>query len=154
MRTTIITLLFAVTAATACSNADSGKKEEPKTDAAADPATDAKAAGDAAAPEAFVPDPNADTSLPGDPVKGEEVYKRVCLACHGADGKGNGGMTGADFVKDKTRLAKDNKVLIKSVTEGVLKVPPGKPVMPAQGGSLSEDEIKDAIAYIRKTFGE
>jgi mono/diheme cytochrome c family protein len=88
--------------------------------------------------------------LPGDPVAGEEVYKRICVACHQLDGSGLNGMLAADFVKDKTRLAKPNDVLINSIREGI--VADGK-VMPPQKDVLSDEEIKNAISYIRKTFG-
>lgn len=92
----------------------------------------------------------ADTSLPGDPEAGEAVYQRVCLACHGADGRGNGGVTGADFIGDTSRLAKDNDLLVAHIRDGILdKSPP----MPPQGGVLSEQEIKDALSYIRREFG-
>ena len=91
-----------------------------------------------------------DRSLPGDPDAGAAVYARICIACHGADGKGNGGLTGANFVGDPTRLAKSNEQLIHSITYGILdKNPP----MPAQGQVLSEQEIKDVLSYIRREFG-
>ena len=90
--------------------------------------------------------------LPGDPVAGKEIYeKKGCLACHGADGKGNGGITGANFISDKTRLAKSNAELLHSVREGIV----GKSVsMPPQKDLMSDKEINDALAYIRQTFGE
>lgn len=88
--------------------------------------------------------------LPGDPVAGEEVYKRICVACHQLDGSGLNGMLAADFVKDKSRLAKPNDVLINSIREGI--VADGK-VMPPMKDALSDEEIKNAISYIRKTFG-
>lgn len=91
-----------------------------------------------------------DTSLPGDPEAGAEVYNRVCIACHAADGKGNGGLTGANFVDDKSRLAKGNDELIHSITEGRLDA---NPPMPPQGQALSQTEIKNALSYVRYTFG-
>ncbi len=94
---------------------------------------------------------NVDTSLPGDPVAGAKIYARICLACHGANGRGNGGMTAADFIKDTSRLAKDNKVLLNSIANGIKN---GMRVMPAQKGVLSKKEMKDALSYIRKTFGK
>jgi mono/diheme cytochrome c family protein len=93
---------------------------------------------------------NIDTSLPGDPDRGEAVYQRVCLACHAADGRGNGGLTGGNFIDQPERLQQDNAVLIGRITNGILdKTPP----MPAQGGILSEQEIKDALSYVRREFG-
>lgn len=91
-----------------------------------------------------------DHPLPGDPVAGEEVYKRICVACHQLDGSGLNGMLAADFVKDKSRLAKSNEVLLNSIREGI--VADGK-VMPPQKDVLTDEEINNAIAYIRKTFG-
>lgn len=87
--------------------------------------------------------------LPGDPEAGADVYGRVCAACHGQDGKGNGGLTGADFVNDETRLAKSNEQLLASIRDGVDANPP----MPPQGSILSEQEMKDALSYIRQEFG-
>lgn len=88
--------------------------------------------------------------LPGDPQAGAEVYGRVCSACHGQDGTGNGGMTGADFVNDDGRLDQPNDKLLASIKDGVDANPP----MPPQKGVLSEDEMKDALAYIRSEFGQ
>ena len=75
---------------------------------------------------------------------------RICVACHQPDGSGLNGMLAADFVKDKTRLAKSNEELTTSIREGITR--DGK-VMPPQKDVLSETEIKDAISYIRVTFG-
>lgn len=88
--------------------------------------------------------------LPGDPVAGAAVYARICIACHDARGTGNGGVTGANFVADRTRLAKTNTELLTSIRDGKTT---GSMVMPAQRGALSEQEMKDALSYIRKTFG-
>lgn len=103
------------------------------------------AAGQQAAAKA-----GGDHSLPGDPEKGKAVYEQYCQSCHGPDGKGNGGTTGANFVDDKSRLAKSNEELLKSIREGMQ----GKiGMMPAQKDILSDEQIKDALSYIRKTFG-
>jgi mono/diheme cytochrome c family protein len=100
-------------------------------------------------------DPNApeyqgDHSLPGDPVAGEEVYRASCLACHAADGKGNGGITGANLVDDRRRLAKNNDTLLHSIREGVLTT---SPAMPPHKDILTEVQIRDALSYVRRTFG-
>jgi len=130
-RTLVFALLLGVVALTGCK----GEEEE--------------SAATTEAP-AESPAPEVDRSLPGDPEAGALVYNRICVACHGADGRGNGGVTGADFVGDPSRLAKGNDVLIHSITVGILdKNPP----MPAQGQALSEQEIRDALSYVRQTFG-
>jgi len=88
--------------------------------------------------------------LPGDPVAGEAVYTKVCLACHGADGKGNGGLTGLNFVAEPTRLNKTNEELLTSIRDGFK----GKNVvMPAHKDTLTDKEMKDALSYVRKRFG-
>lgn len=106
-------------------------------------ASTAEGAGTAAAPSLH------DNGPVGDPAAGEKVYSKTCVACHQADGTGNGGMLAANFKKDKTRLAKPDSALYKSISEGLQ----GKVgVMPAQKDALSEQEIKDVIAYVRATF--
>ena len=91
-----------------------------------------------------------DTSLPGDADAGEAIYQATCVACHAADGRGNGGMTGADFVGDATRLAKSNDELLTSIRDGVTT---GSSPMPAQGDLLSDEEMRDVLSYIRREFG-
>jgi mono/diheme cytochrome c family protein len=104
----------------------------------------APAGAEAAAPTLL------DNGPAGDVAKGEAVYGKICVACHQADGGGNGGMLAASFLKDKSRLAKPDSVLYKSISEGLQ----GKiGVMPAQKGVLSDQEIKDVIAYVRSKFG-
>ena len=89
--------------------------------------------------------------LPGDPEAGKAVYMRICVACHQPDGSGMGGMLAANFVTDKTRLAKSNEVLLTSIREGITR---DNKVMPPQKGILSDQEMKDALSFIRKTFGD
>ena len=90
----------------------------------------------------------ADSGPRGNVQKGEKVYTIYCVACHQKDGKGMGGLLAANFVDDIKRLAKPDSVLLKSIREGVT----GKSVMPAHKMILSEQEIKDVLAYIRATF--
>jgi mono/diheme cytochrome c family protein len=89
--------------------------------------------------------------LPGDPEAGKVVYLRICSACHQPDGSGMNGLLAANFVKDKSRLAKTNEQLLKSIREGI--VADGK-IMPPQKDILSDKEMADALSYIRKTFGD
>lgn len=95
------------------------------------------------------PEYQGDHSLPGDPVAGEIVYRANCVACHDARGTGNGGMTGADFVHDRRRLSKNNEVLLRSISEGIA----NSPAMPAHRDILTEQQMRDALSYIRQTFG-
>jgi mono/diheme cytochrome c family protein len=87
---------------------------------------------------------------PGDPDAGAATYTTVCVACHQADGTGMNGMLAGDFVNDKTRLARPDEELMKSVKEGKT----GKiGTMPPMATILSDQEILNAIAYIRREFG-
>ena len=91
-----------------------------------------------------------DHSLPGDPEAGKAVYDRICVACHAADGLANGGLTAAAFVGPDSPLSKSNDVLLTSIREGRQNA--GR-IMPAQKDVLSEQEMKDALSYIRHHFG-
>jgi len=96
-----------------------------------------------------LPEYQGDHSIPGDPVAGQAVYTANCAACHAANGQGNGGMTGADFVNDRRRLARNNETLVRSITEGIN----NSPAMPPHRDILTEQQILDALSYIRTTFG-
>jgi len=92
----------------------------------------------------------ADTSLPGDAAAGEAVYTANCLPCHGADGTGNGGVTGGNFVAEPERLQQGNDVLLGEIADGINRN--GK-VMPPWKDTLTEQQRKDALSYIRHHFG-
>jgi mono/diheme cytochrome c family protein len=92
----------------------------------------------------------ADISLPGDAAAGEAVYTANCLACHGADGTGNGGMTGGNFIGEPERLQQGNDILLAEIADGINRN--GK-VMPAWKDTLTEQQRKDALSYIRHHFG-
>ena len=81
---------------------------------------------------------------------GEGTYRRYCVGCHGADGRGNGGITGADFVAGRELLAQ------KPDTELALSVREGKrgerAVMPAHKPVLNDAQISEVVAYVRKRF--
>ncbi|NOY92490.1 MAG: cytochrome c [Deltaproteobacteria bacterium] len=130
---TLLTLALFSTLALAC-----GGEEASGGNAAGGSATEA--------PEA----PAADISLPGDAAAGEAIYTANCLACHGADGTGNGGMTGGNFIGEPERLQKGNDVLLGEIANGINRN--GK-VMPAWKDTLTEQERKDALSYIRHHFG-
>lgn len=91
----------------------------------------------------------------GDPAKGMEIFQANCAACHGPEGKGNGPAAAA--LNPKPRNLSDaeyvstlsNEHLVKVITEGGASV--GKsPMMAAWGGILSENDILNVIAYVRK----
>lgn len=80
---------------------------------------------------------------------GVDIYKQNCLLCHGEKGDGQGPMAQgltpkpADFT-DKEHMAKDtDEELIEAIKMG-------KGPMPPFGGTLSDQEIKDVLQYIRQ----
>ena len=92
--------------------------------------------------------------LAGEPprrISPEVAYRRYCVGCHGDDGRGNGGITGANLAAPDGPLAqKPDTTLIASVRDGKLgktaTMPPHKPV-------LKDAEIAALIAYLRQRFG-
>lgn len=74
------------------------------------------------------------------------VYKAKCAACHAPDGSGSSATGKAlgvpDLRSDATQKQTDAQ-LIDSITNGK-----GKK-MPAYEGKLSDDQIKDLVAYMR-----
>lgn len=87
----------------------------------------------------------------GDPEAGALVYGKICVACHQADGTGLNGMLAASFAQDKTRLAKTDEQLLTSIRNGITK--DGR-VMPPQKDVLTDEEMHNALAYIRKMWGD
>jgi mono/diheme cytochrome c family protein len=81
---------------------------------------------------------------------GAATYRRYCVACHGVDGRGNGGITGKDFVADKLALAARNDAeLASSVRDGKRGE---RGVMPAHKPVLSDAQISEVVGYVRQRF--
>ncbi|TVQ90273.1 MAG: cytochrome c [Deltaproteobacteria bacterium] len=95
-------------------------------------------------------DPDAEEAAPDPVARGKEVYNTYCVACHGADGKGNNGQA-ASFPDDPARLAKSDAALVKSIREGVSG---DVGIMPPWGSVVNEQDAKAAVAYIRSEWGE
>jgi len=80
---------------------------------------------------------------------GAAIYKKTCLACHGANGQGV--LPGVPDYRE--RLSKSDATLLDHIGNGYQS--PGSPMaMPAKGGNsaLTSEDIKAVLAYIRKTF--
>tara|TARA_B100000609_G_scaffold199317_1_gene202033 strand:+ start:8136 stop:8951 length:816 start_codon:yes stop_codon:yes gene_type:complete len=90
--------------------------------------------------------------IDGKPValdKGKRVYTTNCMVCHQEDGRGMEGSIGADFVGDKSRLAKTDKQLLRSISDGVKGTS-----MVGWKHKLDAPQRRDVLGYIRYTFGK
>ena len=80
-----------------------------------------------------------------------ENWENHCAKCHGADGKGQTKVGKKLKLKDYTDAAVQAKMtdeeIIKVTNEGI--TADGKEKMKAFKGELSDDEIKDFVAFIR-----
>jgi mono/diheme cytochrome c family protein len=76
---------------------------------------------------------------------GAAVYKAKCASCHGADGAGQTGMGKAMKLRDlgSGDVQKQTDAELTSITTD------GKAKMPAYKGKISDDEIKQVVAFIR-----
>ncbi len=124
----------------------------------ASPAFDAEPPVDLVAAAAAKPKPVADgpVELGALQTAGEDVYGRVCVACHQADGKGLPGafppLAGAgDFYGTPENMA---GIVINGLS-GEIEVAGQKfnGMMPPQGGALSDYEIAAVLTYVRTNFG-
>ena len=73
---------------------------------------------------------------------GEATYKANCQSCHGSTGTPNAGMAKMMDIKPAAEYkdsAKDQEAAVKN----------GKGKMKAFAGKLTDDQIKDVVAYFR-----
>jgi cytochrome c oxidase cbb3-type subunit 3 len=92
------------------------------------------------------------TKIPliGDPEQGRTLYASYCVLCHGAEGKGNGVMTGlltirpADHSNAKHMDTLSNEQLVRTISEGV-----SGHYMPGWKSVLTASEIDSLVGYIR-----
>jgi mono/diheme cytochrome c family protein len=91
----------------------------------------------------------------GDAAKGKETFQNTCAACHGPEGKGDGAAAAALDPKPRNLTdaaylsTKTDEHLYKVISEGGASVGLS-PMMAAWGGTLSEQDIWNVIAYIRQ----
>jgi mono/diheme cytochrome c family protein len=82
----------------------------------------------------------------------KENWEKQCQKCHGADGKGETAMGKKLKIKDytdaKVQGAMKDEEIVKMIKEG--KKEGDKTLMKAYAEVLSEAEIKDLLAYVRK----
>jgi len=82
---------------------------------------------------------------------GRQVYDTHCVACHQADGTGMNGKLAANFVEDRSRLAKSDDELLIAINRGTRG---DIGVMPPWGQLLDTQQHHDVLAYLRETYGE
>ena len=97
----------------------------------------------------------------GDPANGKVIFTTNCASCHGESGKGDGPVGVAlnphprDFTKAEFKFdaAKDGKPGSDAALTNVIKngagAYGGSPLMAPWGGTLSDADIQNVIAYIR-----
>jgi cytochrome c oxidase cbb3-type subunit 3 len=78
----------------------------------------------------------------GDAARGKERYDAICVACHGADGKGNQAL-GAPNLTDNIWLHGGD---VNTIRDVIANGRQGQ--MPAQGGRLSELKVRLLAAYV------
>ena len=97
------------------------------------------------------PDGDIDSPDGSDPVamleQGSAIYDQYCIACHGADGKGNNGL-GGDY--RKVLKVRDDQDLIASIKNGKVGAVGS---MPPWGAVLDDDQIQAVLHYVKSTFG-
>ncbi|MFO1519796.1 MAG: cytochrome c [bacterium] len=94
----------------------------------------------------------------GDVAAGKAKFDQLCATCHGMKGEGDGPASAG--LNPKPRNFHDAAVMDKKTNEELKKVIKNggaanglSPVMPAWGGTLSDQDIDNVIAYIR-TFSK
>lgn len=103
---------------------------------------------------AFIPMlTQTDLRLRGDVRRGELIFLRSCIPCHGPRGRGNGVIIKLlnvkkmpDFTKIETLKQKTDGAIIKFIKKGSSDE---DTYMPSWKGVLSEDDIINAAAFVR-----
>ncbi len=87
--------------------------------------------------------------LAGDPERGKATYEKLCLACHGETGRGDGPFgrhlfpPAADYGSPEVKTKSDME-LFKAIRDGV----PGT-AMQSFRRHLSNQQMRDVLAYVR-----
>ena len=87
-----------------------------------------------------------------DAVTGREIYVNTCIRCHGIDGKGALGIQLVPKPADLTSPAVQDRTdasLFKRIHDGKANT-----AMGAWSYALSDDEIRDVLAYVRTLRSE
>jgi len=89
----------------------------------------------------------------GEAAKGQPLYEKHCLLCHGPEGRGDGPLSlrldpAATNFHHSTSNNKSDAELFKTIREGHRET-----AMASWKTELSEEELLDILAYIRKLSG-
>lgn len=88
---------------------------------------------------------------PGNAAAGKLVFQQNCVVCHGATGKGDGAAAAGLNPKPANfseRLGSTEEKQLRVVTNGGASEKLS-PLMPAFGEMLSEQQLRDVIAFVR-----
>jgi len=94
-------------------------------------------------------------NIPVSASNGASIYARYCVTCHGANGAGDGAAARLFTPKpaDLTRSTRSDEYKALIIRMGG--APMGRsPGMPPWGQELSESQIHDVVAYLRKVNTE
>lgn len=80
---------------------------------------------------------------------GAQTYKSNCVVCHGADGTGT--PTGKSLMAPDLHSDAVQKM---TAAQMITQVSDGKNNMPPFKSTLTEEQIKDVVTYVRTTFGK
>ena len=87
------------------------------------------------------------------------VFASHCVTCHGKTGKGDGPAAAALFPKPKDfkdckRMATISDATLFQAIEGGGQSVGLSPLMPAWGGSLTDQQVHELVGYIRGLCGK
>jgi len=83
------------------------------------------------------------TAMANDLAKGREIFIQKCMGCHGEAGQGK--LPGQPNFNEGEAFFKSESVLIDIVRDG-------KGVMPSFNGLLSEEDIRNVVAYVKNSL--
>jgi mono/diheme cytochrome c family protein len=91
---------------------------------------------------------------------GQDIYNGACWVCHGAngDGKGPAGVNlkppPRDFTSPDFKIAGREEEVFRAIYLGPAQAFHGSPSMPDWGSRLSEQQIRDVMAYLETFQGK
>ena len=91
------------------------------------------------------------TTLANNAAAGKAKFMQFCVACHGASGKGDGPAGGALNPKPSNLvISKLNDTQLMTIIKKGGPATGRSPLMSAWGSTLSDQDIKNVIAYIHQ----